>query len=273
MKSLLYVAVAPGRRLLIKVTPLNQTNRHFLHLRHDHEVKLHDLFDSHPHIISCISHLKHENYCIKVFDHINGISTLEFTEQVRCPKNKLLLSETIALFLTLATGIVHLHKNGVIHADLSLSNIIIPLSQQGYLQMKQIKIIDFGNAIFTHDQSLASTGTYGVMAPEQIKNQPLSFASDIFSLGVLFYTIISRRMPFGVKGNTVKQITDNTLNYSPAAFTVNALLFPPSLRKLILSMLDKQQEDRPTIYQVCNELKFLLNNEQLFSTQLSKTER
>ena len=90
-------------------------------------------------------------------------------------------------------GLQHAHSFGVVHRDLKPANIII--SNTG-----QVKILDFGIAHFQYDENLTSfgavIGTYNYMSPEQALGKKVTPASDIFSLGILFYEMLTGLKPF-----------------------------------------------------------------------------
>ncbi len=90
-------------------------------------------------------------------------------------------------------GLEHAHKHNVVHRDLKPANIMI--SNQG-----QVKILDFGVAHFQEEENLTSLGallgTYHYMSPEQAQGKSVTPASDIFSLGILFYELLTGLKPF-----------------------------------------------------------------------------
>ena len=90
-------------------------------------------------------------------------------------------------------GLQHAHGYGVVHRDLKPANIII--SNTG-----QVKILDFGIAHFQYDENLTSfgtvIGTYNYMSPEQALGKKVTPASDVFSVGILFYEMLTGLKPF-----------------------------------------------------------------------------
>ena len=93
------------------------------------------------------------------------------------------------------------------------------------------------------------------MAPEQITGKGVSFASDIYALGIMFYEIITGRKPF--KGHTsievMKQISESKPT-APSRFRDN---IPGELNQLILEMLKKERKSRPNITEVMDQLKLI----------------
>ncbi len=90
-------------------------------------------------------------------------------------------------------GLEHAHQNGVIHRDLKPANIMVS-------NLGQVKILDFGVAHFQTEASLTSLGsvigTYHYMSPEQALGKKVTPASDVFSLGILFYEMVTGLKPF-----------------------------------------------------------------------------
>jgi eukaryotic-like serine/threonine-protein kinase len=94
---------------------------------------------------------------------------------------------------SIASALDHAHKKGIIHRDIKPENIMI--TRDG-----QIKLMDFGIASISSDESLTQAGTLlgslAHIAPEVIKGKPATFSSDIFSLSTVFYWLLTQKMPF-----------------------------------------------------------------------------
>jgi serine/threonine-protein kinase len=136
--------------------------------------------------------------------------TMEYVEgemiDVYCDKNNLSVDERLKLFSDVCGAIQYAHQNLVIHRDLKPSNIII--KKDG-----TVKLLDFGIAkVFTEDDSfeqtaLTKTGLYVMTpeyaSPEQIKGERVTTSTDIYSLGLILYQLLSGQKAYKVK------------NYSP----------------------------------------------------------
>lgn len=128
---------------------------------------------------------------------------------------------TLANFRQLLLALVHVHANGVVHADIELSNLL--LDESG-----DLKLANFGLARRC-DQGAAAQGTahgsphdapHGsphFMAPEQLRAQPLDARADLFSAGVVLYHILTGKLPFEGSGVEVMQQLLNDTQPAPSA--------------------------------------------------------
>jgi serine/threonine protein kinase len=136
-----------------------------------------------------------------VMELVRGVKITEF-----CDHNKLPTSERLALFLQVCSAIQHAHQKGIIHRDLKPSNILVTLHDG----VPVPKVIDFGIAkatqarltdktVFTAFEQMIGTPAY--MSPEQAEMSGLDIdtRSDIYSLGVLLYELLTGKTPFDAK--------------------------------------------------------------------------
>ncbi len=162
----------------------------------------------------------------------------------------------------IAEGLNEAHGAGVLHRDIKPANIMVDSSGRA-------KVLDFGIATLTGRQrgmgeteenfvtrtaGQASTGgTVPYMAPEQLRGEEASAASDIFSFGVLLYECLSGRLPF--RGDTAIDILHAILHETPATLRRIAPSVPPAWEQLIDRCLAKSQAQRA---QSMNEVLQLL---------------
>ncbi|HSC78018.1 MAG TPA: protein kinase [Candidatus Acidoferrales bacterium] len=151
----------------------------------------------------------------------------------------------------IAEGLNEAHKAGVLHRDIKPANIMVDASGR-------VKVLDFGIATLTGRQrgmgeteenfitrtaGQASTGgTVPYMAPEQLRGEEASAASDIFSFGVLLYECLSGRLPF--RGDTAIDVLHAILHETPATLRRVAPSVPPAWEQLIDRCLAKQPNQR-----------------------------
>jgi len=116
-----------------------------------------------------------------------------------CEENRLALPARLDLFRQVIQAVQHAHRQLVVHRDLKPSNILV--TREG-----TVKLLDFGISKLL-DDSEDQTATEGARAfttayasPEQIRGQPISTATDVYSLGVVLYRLLTGRVPFEVDG-------------------------------------------------------------------------
>ncbi|HTQ11077.1 MAG TPA: serine/threonine-protein kinase, partial [Fimbriimonadaceae bacterium] len=145
-------------------------------------------------------------------------------------KGFLPVDEAVSVATEVLKGLGHAHANGVVHRDIKPDNIQI-------LSTGEIKITDFGIARLTFQPNLTMDGqvfgTPSYMSPEQVVGKEIDARSDLFSVGVLLYEMISGQKPF--TGDSVVAITYNIMNTEPAVLNqVNH-----SMWQVIARALDK----------------------------------
>lgn len=154
-------------------------------------------------------------------------------------------SEAIMLCAQLLRGLAAAHEKGIIHRDLKPSNL--RLSSDGFL-----KILDFGLAQFedsdgtlpdftTETHNTVFAGTLAYMSPEQVRGLVLSPRSDLYSVGVVLYQMVTGRLPFIASGAT---LIDAILNRpAPAPHSINKGV-RGDLQRVILKAMEKDPKRR-----------------------------
>jgi eukaryotic-like serine/threonine-protein kinase len=131
------------------------------------------------------------------------------------------------------------HENGIVHRDIKPANIMI-------LDGNKVKVMDFGIARLDKSASMTQTGTAlgtpNYISPEQLKGQPVDRRSDIFSLGVVFYEVLTREKPF--KGDTISALIYSILHTEPVRPSELNLDIPRIFDKIIAKALVKDPDLR-----------------------------
>jgi serine/threonine protein kinase len=169
---------------------------------------------NHPNIVKLYGQGEWEKGLYIAMELIHGISLKQFIMQ-----QSLSMRRALEIILQVAFALLHLHSHGVIHRDLKPENILI--AEEG-----EIKVIDFGIAQLHEEKESKALvsgkflGTPNYMSPEQ-KEDPFSvtFATDIYSLGVILYELVLGKLSYGVVNLTalpkgLKKIAAKTLAVS-----------------------------------------------------------
>ena len=152
----------------------------------------------------------------------------------------LTLRQVLGLLREIADALHHAHQAGIVHRDIKPSNVLI--SPEG-----TAKVADFGLAKLKNE-SLELTRTGSVlgspqyMSPEQVRGEPLDGRTDLFSLGVVAYEMLSRLRPFG--GETISTLVFEILGKEPLALDHLRPGLPPRLVNLVHGMLAKELQNR-----------------------------
>jgi len=175
----------------------------------------------------------------------------------RIEREVLPVRHAIEILIALTRALEAAHNAGVIHRDLKPENIFLIPDDESL----RVKLLDFGIAkLETRRASSRKTatgmtvGTPLYMSPEQAKGIAIDGKSDVYSLGILAYAMICRTTPFENEESPV-EVLHAHLSKEPTPPRELATDVPQELDTLILQMLAKSPEDRPTLPEVRRRLK------------------
>jgi serine/threonine protein kinase len=188
---------------------------------------------NHPHIIQIYDAVVSEDRSYLVMEYVPGGTLERF-----CQKEHLLsLEKAMEIIFKCTRALQFAQQFGVIHRDIKPANIL--LTADG-----DIKITDFGSAMLssTEQTQVAGIGSPAYMSPQQIKEHPLNHQTDIYSLGVVMYQLLTGVLPFQASNNysMMYQIA-NTEPVPPAALRPD---LPARLDQVVRNAMHKELEGR-----------------------------
>ncbi len=210
-----------------------------------------------------LARLEHPNI-VRVYDYdqVDGLSfiVMEFVDGTnldRILRDKKYLSpgEAVPIFEQLLAALGYAHVNGIVHRDIKPSNIMITKSNI-------VKITDFGIAKVAGSAKLTRTGTGAgsllYMSPEQIRGKDIDNRSDLYSVGVTMYQVVTGRTPF--EADSDYEIMTGHLEHTPPPPTEFRSSLPQAVSQVIMKSLEKKPERR---YQNAEEMSSALHGLQL----------
>lgn len=218
---------------------------------------------NHPNIVSVYGFTEQNGILGIVMEYVEG----ETLEKLISRKSKLETKEALLILQQVLEGVGHAHSKNFIHRDIKPSNII--LNRDGV-----VKIMDFGISKALFDKGITKTGTkIGTllyMSPEQIRAEDPTKQSDIYSIGITLYEMLSGKTPFD-KG-TEYEIMEAHLKKTPPRVSINSSSIPPELDKIVIKALDKTIYKR---YKNCEEFLEEVNQvlQKLDKVVVEKTEK
>jgi serine/threonine protein kinase len=196
----------------------------------------------HPGIVAIYDAGMYKDFCYMTTEYVDGPSLQKY-----CAKDNLFpVSKVVEIAFTVCQALDYAHKGGVIHRDIKPSNIL--LARTG-----EVKITDFGIAQVKSEQTSSKgiIGSPSYMSPEQVKEEPLDDKSDIFSLGCVFYELLTGEKAFS--GENYFSIMYKITNEEPVAITQIRPEVPEILWKIAKKSLSKDSAQR---YQSCMDFAY-----------------
>ncbi len=192
---------------------------------------------NHPNIVKYYGASKHQGTSYYAMEYIQG----ESLDHVMARRDRMSWEEVVDLGQQLCSALLHAHEKGIVHRDLKPSNLMI-------LPDGTLKLTDFGIAKDLDVTALtganATIGTAAYMSPEQCRgDKDISYKSDLYSLGIVFYELITGRKPFNAENAMDMFMQHVSGTFQRPAHIVHDL--PVWMDTLICQMMEKKPEHRP----------------------------
>ena len=196
---------------------------------------------SHPNIVAVydVSHSDTLEYI--VMELVDGVTLLQYMEK----KGVLPWNEALHFSRQIARALAHAHSRGIIHRDIKPHNIML-------LRDGTIKVADFGIAALEnelHELNGEAIGSIHYIAPEQARGEYPDPRSDLYSLGVVMFEMLTGRKPY--LGDTVQEIAVKHMNADPPSITALNPQVPPEIEDIVFRAMCADKTQR---YQSAGEL-------------------
>jgi len=167
---------------------------------------------------------------------------------------------SVAILRQLCDGLIAAHAAGVVHRDLKLDNVFLVDNLEDP-SAPRVKILDWGIAKIVHEDVRHTmegqlVGTPQYLSPEQARGGKVTPKTDVYSLGVMAYELFCDQLPF--EAETSAEIMAMHLRATPPAPHDLWPDIPPALEVLLLDMLSKRPDQRPTMLEVATRLEEVL---------------
>ncbi len=187
----------------------------------------------HPNIVNIYDVGSENGLHYIVMEYVEGITLKTYIEK----KGQLSFKEAVSIAIQVGRGIEAAHNNQIIHRDIKPQNIMI--STEG-----KVKVMDFGIARAASSNTISSDvmGSVHYSSPEQARNGFVDGKSDIYSLGIVMYEMVTGRVPFD--GDTTVAVAIQHLQEEMVKPSVYAPNLPISMEKIILKCTQKNPDRR-----------------------------
>jgi eukaryotic-like serine/threonine-protein kinase len=187
----------------------------------------------HPHIVAILDAVVQEDSGHIAMELVTGGDLSQHT----VPGKLLPVADVLQIGFKCCGALDYAHREGIVHRDLKPANIML-------VKGTEVKIADFGAALLRKTQAIqtASMGSPSYMSPEQIENKPLTYHSDMFSLGVVLYELLTGRKPF--VADNIQALVQKILHQDPPMPSTLRSGVPKSVDAIVLRAMGKKAEHR-----------------------------
>lgn len=188
---------------------------------------------NHPHIVQIFDAVVTETLCYIVMEYVPG-KTLE---SVCAPGHLLPVDKVVEIGFKCSRALDFAFRLGITHRDIKPANILLTATGD-------IKISDFGAALVSHTErtQVAGIGSPAYMSPEQVQELPLDQRTDIYSLGVVLYELLTGQKPF--QGSTNYNVVYQIIHHTPTPIEALNPAVSPALAGIVAKAMAKAREAR-----------------------------
>lgn len=249
--------VSLGRKVAIKSLHQQLVKNEGIRIRFKNEASTMAHFQ-HPKIVALYDYIEEDDGLYLIMEYVDGMSLDEY---IKLKSGPIPEAKVIPMMEQILEAFAYAHSLGIVHRDIKPSNIIITKNDE-------IKILDFGIAKVLSEggNKLTKTGTQMgtvfYMSPEQVQGKNVDIRSDIYSLGVTFFQMLTGASPYD-RLNTEYEIYSKIVSEPlPCASEVYPGV-PTHLDQVILKATEKSKEDR---FQTCEEFSKSLTKKNFKAT-------
>ena len=188
---------------------------------------------SHPHIVAIYDAMIGDDASHIVMEYVSGGTLEKYAE----PDNLLPIDRVVEYMFKCCRALNYAQFNGVIHRDIKPANML--LTNEG-----DIKISDMGAALLLdiEQTQVSNIGSPGYMSPEQLRGETLTHQTDIYSLGVVMYRLLTGYAPF--KAENLAALCQQILHATPPTLRSLRPDIPPELERVVLRAMHKDRQER-----------------------------
>ncbi len=188
-----------------------------------------------PNIVKIFDVAISDNLKYIVMEFIDGITLKDYIDKV----GALGWKEAVHYVRQILTGLAHAHEKGIIHRDIKPQNVML-------LRDGKVKVTDFGIAKSPTSEPLTMTdkaiGTVNYISPEQASGEPVDKKSDVYSVGVMLYEMLTGTLPF--TADSPVAVAMMQVNDEPVPPREHNSQIPVGLEQIVLKAMSKKPEER-----------------------------
>ena len=170
-----------------------------------------------------------------VMEYVSG---QPLSETIAAAGGKLPMADALRFTCEIADALQYAHERGVIHGDIKPANILV--TSDGHAKIADFGVARLNQSVATHAGKVFGSPAY--MAPEQLSGHDPDARSDLFSLGVMLYSMLTGFRPF--QGNSAATVCFKVMNVEPVPVTTFEAELPPELDRIVSRAIAKSPADR-----------------------------